>query len=483
MSLDRLLTQPLSTVAPLLRSREVSAVELTRATLERLHHLNPRSGSFLTILDDQAVAEAAAADAALAAGEYRGPLHGIPYSIKDNIATRGIPSTGGSVILKDYRPTYDATVASRARAAGGVLLGKTNLHEWASGATNDNPHFGRAGNAWAFDHIPGGSSGGSAAAVALGLGYYSFGTDGAGSVRVPAALCGVVGVKATYALVSRHGMIPPVAPGYDHGPGILARSVRDAAAVLNAVVGYDPQDPAAFTFEAPDYAARLEMDLKGLKVGVPTNFYFDLVDPEVEAAVRQAVEVVAGLGAEIEEVHVPFIEEAIVVSGVVAQSDFHRTHLKARRQDYGEDLRYRFLAGEFVLAKDAARAARVREIFKASMQRVMGRYDALLAPVVPVPAFPFDATEVQVGRTTLQTRAPGVLSDLLVRLTRPANFAAISAISVPCGATASGLPIGLQIVGKPHGEPTIFALGHQYGAATGREVCATPPLAAAVQEV
>ena len=479
MSIRDLLTKELSEVAPLIASGEVSPVELTQATLDLIHELNPVTRSYTNVLDEIALTEAKAAEKEIASGAYRGALHGIPYSIKETLATKGIPSTAGSVILKDYLPDYDSTVGSRTREAGGVLLGKANLHEWASGGTNDNPHFGRAGNSWAMDRIPGGSSGGSAAAVSLGMGYFSYGTDGAGSVRMPAGFCGVVGIKGTYALLSRYGMIPPVGPGQDHGPGILARSIRDAAAIMNAIVGRDTRDPASFAYDAPDYLAALEKDVRGMRIGIPTNYYFELIDPEVEAAVRSAIAVLAGLGVEFEDVHIPYIEEAMAVSYVGNVSEFHKAHLRVQREDYGDDLRYRFMAQEFVLAKDAARAAKVRDIFKASMQQVVSKYDALIAPTTCLPAYPFDADEVQIGDSSVDIKAAGVASEILVRLTRPANIACIPAVSVPCGLTSGGLPIGLQIMVRPLSETTVFALGHQYGTATGQAVSAVPPIVAA----
>ncbi|MGI9147339.1 MAG: amidase [Chloroflexota bacterium] len=475
MSLRDLLARELSEVAPLLESREVSPVELTQATLDLIQELNPVTLSFTNVVSDIALDEAKAAENEIASGGYRGRLHGIPYSIKETLATKGIPSTAGSIILKDYIPTYDSTVGSRTRAAGGIFLGKNNLHEWAAGGTNDNPHFGRAGNAWDQRRIPGGSSGGSAAAIALGMGYFSFGTDGAGSVRIPASLNGVIGVKGTYALISRYGMIPPVGPGQDHGPGILARSIRDAAPVMNAIVGKDANDPTSFDFEAPDYLATLEKDVKGMRVGVPTNFCWDLLDTEVEASVRAAIAVLAGLGVELEEVTIPFIEEAMAVTFVGTASEFHKANLRARREDYGEDLRYWFMSQEFTLAKDASRAQKVRDIFKASMQQVAAKYDALVAPTVCTLAYPFDAVDLQIGSKKIEIKAPGMSTEVLVRLTRPANMACISAVSVPCGTTSGGLPIGLQIMGRPLGEPAIFALAHQYGVATRRAVAVVPP--------
>jgi aspartyl-tRNA(Asn)/glutamyl-tRNA(Gln) amidotransferase subunit A len=479
MSIRDLLTQELSEVAPLIASGEVSPVELTQATLDLIHQLNPTAKSYTNILDEMALSEAQAAESEIASGRYKGALHGIPYSIKETLATKGIPSTAGSVILKDYLPDYDSTVGSRTRAAGGVLVGKNNLHEWASGSTNDNPHFGRAGNSWALDRIPGGSSGGSAAAVSLGMGYFSYGTDGAGSVRMPAGFCGVVGIKASYALISRYGMIPPIGPGQDHGPGILARSIRDSAVIMNAIVGRDSNDPAAYDYDAPDYLTALEKEVKGMRVGIPSNYYFDLIDPEVEAAIRAAIDVLAGLGVRFEDVHVPFIDEAMAVSFVGGPSEFHRSNLRARRQDYGEDLRYRFMAQEFTLAKDAARAAKVRDIFKAGMQQILSKYDALISATTIVPAYPFEADEVQIGSTTVDMKDPGAANEVCLRMTRPSNIACISSVSVPCGLTSGGLPIGLQLLGRPLGEIPLFALGHQYGVASGNAVAAVPPMVAA----
>jgi aspartyl-tRNA(Asn)/glutamyl-tRNA(Gln) amidotransferase subunit A len=293
-------------------------------------------------------------------------------------------------------------------------------------------------------------------------------------VRIPAALCGIVGLKAGYGIISRYGMVPPIPPNQDHAPGILGRTVEDVALVLQAVAGRDEHDPVSRDFDVPDYASGLDRDLRGLRVGVPTNFYFDHVDIEVEQAVRKAAETLAGLGMEIEDVRIPFLDEAMAVTFVGGLPDFHRKALQERRQDYGEDIRYRLMAAAFTLASDAARAQRIADIFKASMANIMARYDVLIAPTTRMPAYEFDAGSLQLGGTTFNLQEPLVPSVVGTGLTRPSNMSGNPALSIPCGSTTSGLPIGLQIIGRPLGEPTVLAIAHQFAASSGIQAKVPP---------
>ncbi len=294
---------PVATLAEHLRRRDLSPVEVTRVFLDRIAAYDRDLASYITVTADSALAEAAAAEREIAAGQYRGPLHGVPVSIKDLFYTAGVRTTAGSRILGDFVPTEDATVVARLRGAGAISLGKTNLEEFAFGATSVNPHYGACRNPWDRERIAGGSSGGSAAALAAGLCSVTLGTDSGGSIRQPAALCGVVGLKPTYGRVSRHGVVP-LSWSQDH-VGPLARTVRDAALVLAAIAGADPRDPASSAAPVPDYLATLEAGAAGLRLALPRDFFFDRIDPQVEAAVRQAAQTLVGLGATLEEIPLP----------------------------------------------------------------------------------------------------------------------------------------------------------------------------------
>ena len=294
MSASELLKLPISELSAQIKARKVSPVELTEAALAQADRLQPVLHSFITILHDQAMRQAKEQEAALARGEYRGPLQGIPIGIKDNLATAGIRSTVGSKVLADYIPAEDAHVVRLCQAAGAIMLGKENLEEFAAGPTSNNPHYGAVHNPWALEHIPGGSSGGGGANVAACVTFASLGTDLGGSVRLPGTFCGVVGLKQTFGRVSQRGLLVTSFNGDHIGP--LTRSVRDSALMLQVIAGYDPLDPSTVPVPVPDYTAALGHDVRGLRMGIPTNYYFDLLDPEVDAAVRRAIEDLEALG-------------------------------------------------------------------------------------------------------------------------------------------------------------------------------------------
>src|SRR5438128_442059 len=321
--------------ASLIRGRKISATELTRATLERIAALD-RLKAFITVTPDLAMAQARRADRDLARGDYHGPLHGVPVSLKDLYWTKGIRTTAGSKILRDFIPVHDATATARLAKAGAVLVGKANLHEFAIGATTENPFYGTCHNPWNVEYIPGGSSGGSAAAVAAGLGLASLGSCTGGSIRIPASFCGIVGFKPTYGVIPRTGIVPN-SSSLDHA-GPITRTAADAALVLEAIAGPDGKDPSAVTVKLPSSRTVRRASLKGLRVGVPTNYYFDIIDPEVDALVRAAIDELRRLGARIVPVAVPGVEYCLDACVVVAWSEcanFHRRWLIERPEDYG----------------------------------------------------------------------------------------------------------------------------------------------------
>jgi len=447
--------------ARLIRRRKVSAVELTRATLERIAALD-RLKAFITVTPELALAKARRADRDLARGDHRGPLHGIPVSLKDLYWTKGIRTTGGSKILSDFIPKEDATATARLAKGGAVLVGKANLHEFAIGATTENPFYGTCHNPWKFDHIPGGSSGGSAAAVAAGLGLASLGSCTGGSIRIPAAFCGVVGLKPTYGVVPRTGIVPN-SSSLDHG-GPMTRTAADAAMVLEAIAGPDGRDPSAATARLPSAASAHRRSLKGLRVGVPTNYYFDVIDPEVEALVRDAIAGLRKLGARVVPIAVQEVEHSLDACVVVAWSEcanVHRRWLIERPQDYGADT-LEYLSGALAYrATDYVQAQRVRARIRQSLREVFQRVDVIASPTGVLTASRIGQTEFKLGR-----RSVPVLS-VMARITCIATLTGEPAVSVPCGFTRAGLPVGLQIHGPHMSDMTVLGVAHAYEQASG----------------
>ena len=443
-----------------IKTREVSPVEVTEAALAQADRLQPTLHSFITLLHEQARMQAKEQEDALSKGDYRGPLQGIPIGIKDNIATGGIRTTVGSKVLADNVPNKDAHVVRLCKQAGAIILGKENLHEFASGATSNNPHYGTVHNPWAHEHIPGGSSGGGAANVAACVTYASLGTDLGGSVRLPGHFCGVVGLKQTYGRVSQRGLLVTSFNGDHIGP--LTRSVRDSTLVLQAIAGSDPLDPSTVPVPVPDYSAQLERGVRGLKMGIPSSHFFDLLDSEVESAVRQAITALEKQGAEPRDVAIPSIKY-IGALRFAANADSvvtHEAYIKAHRKDYGPDVLYRYLAGQFVLGRDYSKALKVQRLIKEEFARALQEADFLVAPTSPVPAPRIDAATQSVGGTEHRLRGPG--SGIVARNTIPANATGLPAITVPCGFTQSGLPIGLQIICRPFEEELLFRVAHSY---------------------
>jgi aspartyl-tRNA(Asn)/glutamyl-tRNA(Gln) amidotransferase subunit A len=449
-------------LAPLLAKRKLSPVEVTDAVLHRIARLNPALNAFLTVMEKDARLAARRAEREILRGRYRGPLHGVPVSLKDNVATRGARTTAGSTILAEFVPGLDATVVRRLRRAGAVLIGKTNLHEFAYGVTTNNPHYGPARNPWQLDRMTGGSSGGSAAALAAGLCYGSVGSDTGGSIRIPAALCGVVGLKPTFGRVSCYGVVP-LAPSLDHlGP--LARSVMDVAILLAAMAGYDSRDQHSIRRPVPDYAGNLGRRRAGkgrFRLGWPRDYFFDRVEPAVERAVEQAARGFERLGAEIEKVSLPHAAESEEVSTQIAFAEATHIHraagwFPARAEEYSTEVRERLEKGAEIRAVDYLRALEGRRAIAADFARALESVDAILAPTVPLAAPAIEAKTVRLGGREETVRAA------LIRLNRPANLIGLPAISVPCGRTTEGLPIGLQLIGRAFAEAELLAMAHAY---------------------
>ncbi len=459
MAPDELTRLSIAEAGEQLRRRALSPVELTRAYLDRIQRSDGDLLAYITVLPGEALAAATAAEREIARGNYRGPLHGIPIALKDLVLTRGIRTTCGSRILADWVPDTDATVTTRLAEAGAILLGKLNMHEFAYGPTGVNPHYGTSRNPWDCQRMPGGSSSGSAVAVAAGLCAGALGTDTGGSVRIPAALCGLVGLKPTYGRVSRAGVIP-LAWSLDH-VGPMTRTVTDAALLLQVLAGRDPADPSTTDVPVPDYRRAMQGEIRGLRLGLPKDHFFERLDPEVRAAVLAAARSLEGLGASVEDIPLPNIPHAGPASFAIIASEamaYHEPYLKTRAAEYGADVRARLMTGQFVLASHYLKAQRARRVIRAEVDAALRRVDALLLPTTPIPAPRLDAQEVTVDGVTEDARW------WLIRCTRPINVTGHPALSVPCGLTAGGLPVGLQIVGRHFDEATVLRIGHAFEA-------------------
>ena len=450
-------------LGPLVARREVSPVELVRQTLARMDATDPVLNCFVARRDEAALAEARAAEAEILGGRYRGPLHGIPLAVKDNLAVAGTVTAAGAKFLAHNATSEDAECIRRLRAAGAIVVGKTNLHELAAGSTTINPHYGTTHNPWRLDHVAGGSSGGSAAALAARQVALALGTDHAGSIRMPASLCNVVGLKPTHGRVSARGLVATRNVTADH-VGPMTRTVGDAALMLQAMAGYDPLDPTSQDRPMPEYSAAWREDLRGLRVGVPSSYYFDLMNAETGRVVHEALGALEQLGATLVEVEIPDLEAlmaARVALGAEGLALAHE-HLKAHPDQISEDLRRQLYALYFVSARDMARASRARRLLCERFAAVLEEVDLIASAATCIPAFPIEARTIRLrdNRTGQETEYPP--APLLVRLTSPSNLTGLPAISVPAGFTADGLPVGLQLQARPFEEATLLGAARTY---------------------
>jgi aspartyl-tRNA(Asn)/glutamyl-tRNA(Gln) amidotransferase subunit A len=464
----------------LLDKREVSARELTQALLDRIQATEPKLHAYLTLTPESALAQAGEADKKLAAGNG-GPLTGIPCGIKDVFITKDITTTAGSRILEKFVPPYDATAVARLKEAGAVILGKQNMDEFAMGSSTENSAYGPSHNPWDLKAIPGGSSGGSAASVAAGSCLFSIGTDTGGSIRQPASHCGVVGIKPTYGRVSRFGMIAFASSLDQAGP--FSRTVAGAAQVLGAMAGHDPADSTSAPMEVPDYAAALSRGVKGLKLGVPKEYFVEGMDPEVEKTTREAIQVLEGLGAETVEISLPHTEYALAVYYILApaecssnlarydgvkyglskreeNADLIDMYFNTRSAGFGEEVIRRVMLGTYALSAgyyDAyyGKAGQVRTLIKQDFLEAFKKVDAIVSPVAPSPAF-------DLGQK-IDDPLQMYLSDVL---TLSVNLAGLPGMSLPAGFNAAGRPIGMQIIGPHFAEETVLAAGHAFQQAT-----------------
>jgi len=460
----------------LVEKKEISPVELTESILSRVEQLDGKLNTYITLLGESAVEAAKNAEKEIAAGKYRGPLHGIPIGLKDIFIMKGYPTTCGSKMLENFFPPYDATVTRKLLDSGAVIVGKNNMDEFAMGSSNETSYFGQTKNPWDTDRVPGGSSGGSASATAASLCMGSVATDTGGSIRQPASFCGVVGMKPTYGRVSRFGMIAFASSLDQAGP--LTKTVEDAAIILNAISGHDPRDSTCVNTSVPDYTKSLKDDIKGMRIGVPKEYFIEGMEGEVEEAAKKAIAMVQDLGGEVEEISLPHTEYAVLTYYIIAPSEassnlarydgvrygyrtenapsLHDMYFKTRAEGFGSEVKRRIMIGTYALSAgyyDAyyLKAQKVRTLIKKDFEEAFKKVDVIIAPTTPETAFKF-------GEKT-DDPIKMYLSDVL---TIPCNIAGIPGISVPCGFSSAGLPIGMQILGKPFGEESVIHAAHAY---------------------
>jgi len=464
----------------LLRKREVSASEIVRSGLERIAQVDGQVRSFLTLTEEQALSQAERVDRRSAAGEALPPLAGIPLAIKDVLCTKGVRTTCSSKILERYVPPYDATVIERLKAQEAILLGKTNMDEFAMGSSTENSAFFPTRNPWALARVPGGSSGGSAAAVAADLCAAALGTDTGGSIRQPASFCGIAGLKPTYGRVSRYGLVAFASSLDQIGP--LAKDVRDCALLLQAIAGHDPLDSTSANLPVTDYASALGDEIRGIRIGIPDEYFIEGMDPEVEGAIWTAIRTLEELGGKQEKVSLPHTAYAVATYYLVATAeassnlarydgvkygyrtpspaDLLEMYQKTRREGFGPEVKRRIMLGTYALSAgyyDAyyLKAQKVRTLIRRDFEQAFERCQVIATPTSPTPPFTF-------GEKT-EDPLQMYLSDIF---TISVNLAGVPAISIPCGFTKAGLPIGLQLIGKPFDEATILKVAHAFEQAT-----------------
>lgn len=460
----------------LIRKREISPKELTESVLDRISKLEGKLNSYITVMGEKAIDAARTAEDEISSGSYRGPLHGIPIGLKDIFVMKGVPATCGSKMLENFFPPYDATVTKKILDAGAVIVGKNNMDEFAMGSSTETSYFGPSKNPWDVERVPGGSSGGSAAATAASLCLGSVGTDTGGSIRQPASYCGVVGMKPTYGRVSRFGMIAFASSLDQAGP--ITKTVEDTALILNAISGHDPRDSTCVNTPAPDLTLSLKDSIKGVKVGVPGEYFIPGMDREVEEAAKKAIALVEDLGGEIIDISLPHTEYAVLTYYIIAPSEassnlarydgvkygfraggagtLRDMYLKTRADGFGNEVKRRIMLGTYALSAgyyDAyyLKAQRVRTLIKRDFDEAFKKVDVIMAPTAPEVAF-------RLGEKTGDP-IKMYLSDVL---TIPCNIAGLPGISIPCGFSADGLPIGIQVLGKPFDEGSVIHVAHAY---------------------
>jgi len=457
----------ISEIVPLIRKKQISPLELTKSYLDRIKKLNPTLNAYLAVTEEEAIAAARKAEREIAKGNYRGPLHGIPFSIKDNIATKGVTTTAGSKILSDWVPDFDATVVERLKEAGAIILGKTNMHEWAKGSNSINPFYGTSYNPWDKTRIPGGSSGGSAVAVAASLCLASLGTDSAGSVRNPASLCGTVGLKPTLGRISVFGGVAGTGGYTVNHFGILTKTVKDCALVLGHIAGHDPKDPLSSDEPVSNYIKPIGIPVKGMKVGIIKGGYFEeCLTSEVRRGFEEALKTLKALGIKTQEITIPHMDLVPALQAASTRPEANSDHdyyLRTRPRDYSPGLLYGLIAGLLIPAPVYVTAQRVRRLLCQEFDIAFEKVQAIVAPTLFSPAPTIEDCnrgyiEADGKRINLADRA----GNFLTRYTIPFNVTGLPTISVCCGFSSCGLPIGMQISAPPFQEGRVFQVAHAY---------------------
>lgn len=440
-------------LAPLIQKRVISPVELTQTVLDHAESQNDRINAFIKIDRKQAEETALKAEKDIANGDYRGMYHGIPMGIKDNLYFKNEVTTMASKIHNEFVSDFDATVISKLREAGVVFIGKLNMHEYAWGITNNNPHFGACRNPWDTEKIPGGSSGGSGAAVAADMSVASLGTDTAGSVRIPSSACGIVGLKPTHGRVSKFGCFP-LSWSLDHiGP--MTKTVKDAAGLLEIIAGYDKNDPTSLNVPVGNYSNQLTPDVKNLVIGINEEYFFKHVDSEIEQLVRKGIQMLVDEGAKVEEVAIPslkYAEYAEMITILTEAAAIHHRNLLKRPEQFGDDIRLLLELGEIPSAVDYLQAQQLRRQIKQEFQHALNRADVLITPTLPI-------IPPKIGEDYADLNGEKVdLVDHIIRFTGPSNLTGLPALTVPCG-LKNGMPVGLQIIGSAFKEETVLNVG------------------------
>ncbi len=457
-----LLDLSIAAAAKLIRKGEVSPTELVEASLAQIDKHDDTLRSFISVNAESARTAARAAEQMLSAGYDLGPLHGIPIGLKDNLSVQGQRTTAGSKILENWHPSNDATIVTKLKQAGAIFIGKTNMHEFAWGGTSANPHYGHVRNPWDTSRFPAGSSGGSGAAVAARMCYGAIGTDTGGSIRLPSAINGIVGIRPTYGRVSNFGIVPLAWSMDTAGP--MTRTVEDCALMFNIVAGADARDPATSPVPVDDYLGRLDAGVKGLRIGVIPSYFFSHLQPDVKRAVEQALSKFEELGAHLVDVSIENIEGNISAQLTIESAEpstYHQHALRTRPGDYGDDVRTLLEVGELLLATHYLQAQRYRTLLRSEFIEAFKRVDVFICPTLPFTATALGATKVIIEN--------GVEEDMLsaiMQYTGVASLTGLPSLVVPCGHDADGLPVGMQIIGTPFSEARLFSIGHAFQQAT-----------------
>ncbi|MBP1153347.1 MULTISPECIES: amidase [unclassified Paenibacillus] len=461
MSDSNVLKLDITAISKKIRSKEVSPKEIVAQLVNRIEAVNPVLNAFITVAAEEAFEQAKQAEAEITSGQYRGPLHGIPIGLKDLIYTKGIKTTMGSEIFKDFIPDFDATVVQKLKHAGAIIIGKLNTHEFAYGSTGDVSHFGPVRNPYDTSKMTGGSSSGSGAAVASALCFGALGTDTGGSIRIPSSACGIVGMKPTFGRVSKHGAYP-LGFTLDHiGP--MTRTVRDNAELLGILAGHDPEDPYSVQQAGEDFTRYLGEAIRGKVVGIPSTFYFDLIDDEIRSKMEEAIDLLRAMGAEIRTVEMPVLSEVSWAQLKTIQSEayaVHEEHLGSSAEKYHPEVLERLRASAEAKGYEYVKAQDIRRRAQESFRRAFEQVDVMVAPTLPILPPDIGQREIQIQGQSELVRAA------LLRLTGPTNLTGLPSLSIPSGFSKTGLPIGMQFIGRPFDEATLY----QFGAAFEKEI-------------